>query len=624
MATYSVTFGMTSSGITLSRGDFLLVSSGGIAVSTMVSSGGTEIVYSGGTASFTTVSGGGSAVVSGGTAVSTTVDSGGYQYVSSGGSASFTTVTFFGNEYVYSGGATRSTTLVDGGLETVFSGGSTSFTTVSGGLEIVYQGGTAVSTAVSPAGEEDVLGGGQASNTTVNGGYEYLSSGGMAISTTVNSGGIEVVRQSATASLTVVNGSGTQEILFYGTAVSTTVESGGTQVVLGTGAVAIAATVDSGGTQSVTGTAKYTTLSGGIEYVFIGTTTGTIADSGGAEDVQIGALAISTTVNSGGSAVVEGELHVSGGPQSGGGHGGTARDTTVNSGGTEFVHVSAHAISTTLNSGGTEFLYSGNTASDTVVNVGGSIDVSYLPYAGGGSAGVTTSGLLTVSVGGQTYTQQLSGNYADVPFGLAPDTGSGTLITAEAPCYRRGTRILTSRGEIAVEDLHIGDLVQTVVDEGAAPIIWIGRREVDCARHPKPRQVWPVRVTASAFGFGRPHTELFLSPDHAVYVGEVLIPIRHLINGSTIAQVPMDRVTYYHLELPSHDVVLAQGLPAESFLDLKDGSNYANRPGPVRLYPDFTVRMWEAFGCARLIVTGPELAAARALVGEFARAQHVA
>ena len=176
-----------------------------------------------------------------------------------------------------------------------------------------------------------------------------------------------------------------------------------------------------------------------------------------------------------------------------------------------------------------------------------------------------------------------------------------------------------------MEDLHIGERVRTVLGEAAAAIVWIGRREVDCTRHPKPRQVWPVRVTASAFGFGRPHTELFLSPDHAVYVGEVLIPIRHLINGSTIAQVP-ERIGifFYHLELPSHDVVLAQGLPAESFLDLKDGSNYANRPGPVRLYPDFTVRMWEAFGCARLIVTGPELAAARALVGEFAQAQHVA
>jgi hypothetical protein len=48
---------------------------------------------------------------------------------------------------------------------------------------------------------------------------------------------------------------------------------------------------------------------------------------------------------------------------------------------------------------------------------------------------------------------------------------------------------------------------------------------------------------------------------------------------------------------------------------MKDGSNYAHRAGPVRLYPDFAARMWEAFGCARLIVTGPELAAARALVG---------
>ena len=83
----------------------------------------------------------------------------------------------------------------------------------------------------------------------------------------------------------------------------------------------------------------------------------------------------------------------------------------------------------------------------------------------------------------------------------------------------------------------------------------------------KPNQVWPVRVAAGAFGPGRPHNELFLSPDHAVYVGGVLIPIRHLINASTIAQVAMDHVTCYHIELLQHDVVLVQGLPAESFLD---------------------------------------------------------
>jgi hypothetical protein len=57
---------------------------------------------------------------------------------------------------------------------------------------------------------------------------------------------------------------------------------------------------------------------------------------------------------------------------------------------------------------------------------------------------------------------------------------------------------------------------------------------------------------------------------------------------------------------------------------MRDGTNYANRPGPVRLYPDYSARMWEAFGCARLIVTGPELVAARTLVARFATAQAAA
>jgi hypothetical protein len=136
--------------------------------------------------------------------------------------------------------------------------------------------------------------------------------------------------------------------------------------------------------------------------------------------------------------------------------------------------------------------------------------------------------------------------------------------------------------------------------------------------------VWPVRVAAGAFGPGLPHRDLWLSPDHAVYVGEVLIPVRYLVNGSTIAQVPMDRVTYHHIELAEHDVVLAEGLPAESFLDVKDGSNYANRAGPVRLYPDYSARMWEAFGCAPLIVTGPELEVTRRLVERCAASQQAA
>ena len=74
----------------------------------------------------------------------------------------------------------------------------------------------------------------------------------------------------------------------------------------------------------------------------------------------------------------------------------------------------------------------------------------------------------------------------------------------------------------------------------------------------------------------------------------------------------------YHIELAEHNVLLAEGLAAESFLDMRDGSKYANRSGPTRLYPDYSARIWEAFGCARLVVAGPELEAARALVAGFA------
>ena len=187
------------------------------------------------------------------------------------------------------------------------------------------------------------------------------------------------------------------------------------------------------------------------------------------------------------------------------------------------------------------------------------------------------------------------------------------------PCYAAGTRILASRGMVAAEDLRIGDLVQTMLDGKLRPIIWIGHRHVDCARHPKPRTVWPVRVSVGAIGPGRPHTDLFLSPDHSIYINGVLIPVKHLINDSTISQVRVAQVNYYHIELPRHEVVLAEGLPAEFYLDTGDRSNFANGSGPIALYPDFTSRIWEAQGCAPLVVAGPEVEGVRTKDGHACR-----
>ena len=136
-----------------------------------------------------------------------------------------------------------------------------------------------------------------------------------------------------------------------------------------------------------------------------------------------------------------------------------------------------------------------------------------------------------------------------------------------------------------VEALRIDDRVRLARSSDVTPIVWVGHRTVDCTLHPKPHTVWPVRICAGAFGPGLPSRDLWLSPDHAVFVDDVLIPVKYLINGEalpsgatrgTIVQHPVDKVTYYHIELPAHDILLAEGLPAESLLDTGDRSIFTN------------------------------------------------
>ncbi len=126
-----------------------------------------------------------------------------------------------------------------------------------------------------------------------------------------------------------------------------------------------------------------------------------------------------------------------------------------------------------------------------------------------------------------------------------------------------------------------------------------------------PRKVWPVRVAAGAFGPWRPRGDLWLSPDHALFIGGVLIPVKCPVNGTTIEQVPVAEVTYHHIELPEHAVLLAENLPVESYLDTGNRVNFASNRGITTLHPDFSSRVWDAQGCAPLVVAGPQLEAAR-------------
>jgi len=238
-----------------------------------------------------------------------------------------------------------------------------------------------------------------------------------------------------------------------------------------------------------------------------------------------------------------------------------------------------------------------------------------IALAGLDGVGATLNGsTLTVDLlDGSTRSFDVStaaaGAYATANF-----NGGGTDVTIA--CFRAGTRILTQRGAVAVEHLRVGEPVPTLLGRRLARIAWIGHRRIDCTRHPRPADVWPVRVCRDAFAPGMPACDLDLSPDHAVYLpaeqGGVLVPVRHLLNGASIAQVQVDEVVYWHVELDRHDVLLAEGLPAESYLDTGNRAAFANGGPVVAATADFAPGRWDEAACATLAVGGPAVDAARA------------
>jgi hypothetical protein len=175
-------------------------------------------------------------------------------------------------------------------------------------------------------------------------------------------------------------------------------------------------------------------------------------------------------------------------------------------------------------------------------------------------------------------------------------------------CFAAGTRILTERGAVPVERLAVGD--QAVTAAGARrAIIWIGSRRIDCRRHAQPDMVRPIRIAAEAFGPGQPARDLILSPDHAIFAEDVLIPVKHLVNGISIRQTDADVITYFHVELATHEILLAEALPVESYIDGGDRTAFG-AGGAVALHPVWggssfdRALLFDALGYAQLRVTG--------------------
>ncbi len=122
----------------------------------------------------------------------------------------------------------------------------------------------------------------------------------------------------------------------------------------------------------------------------------------------------------------------------------------------------------------------------------------------------------------------------------------------------------------------------------------------------------PIRFEAGALADGVPARDLWLSPEHALYVDGVLAPARLLVNGITIRQVEnIDRLEYFHIELASHDVILADCAPAETFVDCDNRGMFQNAGEFTVLYPDDLPERWK-FCAPRAEPASAELSAIRA------------
>lgn len=199
--------------------------------------------------------------------------------------------------------------------------------------------------------------------------------------------------------------------------------------------------------------------------------------------------------------------------------------------------------------------------------------------------------IVNLAVGGvDDYVMALDSN---VNFELTPNTtytdtnsGNGKVFanyatTALPTCYCPGTRIQTARGAVAVEELRVGDQVQTA-DHGLQPVRWIGVEMHRFASGPHKHK--PIEIKPGSLGYGLPRRKLVMSPQHRVLFKGPLVAqmfeepdVFAMARGLTgLAGVrAMDgktRATYYSVLCDQHEMILAEGVWSETFY-----------PGPMAL-----------------------------------------
>lgn len=277
----------------------------------------------------------------------------------------------------------------------------------------------------------------------------------------------------------------------------------------------------------------------------------------------------------------------------------------------------------TLNGGqGNDSLYGGN---DRDVFFGGIGD-----YVDGGEGGDDYDTLNLSNLGGAAMTNVIYGGGNNEAGTVQVLDGTGAIVGTfdfenienVIPCFTPGTKILTDRGEVLVENLRKGDRVLTR-DSGYQTIRWAGARNISGAELAAQPSINPIRITAGALGAGLPERDMHVSPQHRMLLSgprnemlfgevEVLVAALHLVNDLTITQVHPRSVTYIHLLFDQHEIICGDGAWTESFqpgAQTLESMQSPQRAEVLSLFPE--LRQGAAYPAARMTLKGFE---AKALI----------
>ncbi len=566
---FALTSGESMVNFEVVSGANLTVSSGATVSNGVVTNGSVTVV--GGTDIHPQIGGGGTEILSG----SGAVDSGGI--VTSGGAVT-----------VASGGATVDVTLAGGDL-TAGSGTTQDPMTVGSGSIDTLSGASGTGTVILAGGTEILISGGVETGGS-DSGLLLLSNGGTASGEIVSAGGLI----SGVAGGTLVSGviqSGGSAVM-SGFDSGTVISAGGSEILMGSGSGDVV-----GGSQLIDGPLDVvnseTVLSGGLVNISTtsAVTSGDVINSGGTI-IDAGRNYVDNLTISGGTLVLDSAKA-------------TASGTITFAGGSGLIDV---AVAPSLTSSS----FSLNSATIIGFSAGDVVEAGFITYSGASLTSTTAGGNTRVTISGTTASETfvISGTPAA---GFALVNEGGFAAATANPCYCTGTRILGIEGEIAVEDIEVGDELVTVREGGplSAKVIWTGLRHLDLARRPDADALYPVRILAGAIAPGLPERDLRVSPNHGIYLDGRLFEAQALVNGSTIYRETTTRfVTYHHVELEAHDIIVAEGLPAESYLDTGNRNAFEGEES-LALYPAFGTPAGAAT-CVPVVREGARLAAVKA------------